>query len=229
MPLRCRAPLAALALAGLLAQLLGGCAASGPESRPAGLEFASAGYEDLFERTLAVLREQGYEPARIDRRFGVIETAPRPAGSLVEPWRWIGAAESDPVAATVQYQRRIVRAEFRPVEQEDAAAPPDRGGLPPVAASDPSSDAAADVSPWADPLLVWPFVPAEHPGRLRLELACMIEEARQPGRRIETTSLSDTSTTRDPALAARGIPPRFWTAVRRDHVVEEDLLALIAP
>ena len=72
-----------IACVGLLLGSLAGCATPVPPV----LAFDRADYERVFEAAMESAREDGLEPVVADRDLGVIETSPRTAGSVVEPWR----------------------------------------------------------------------------------------------------------------------------------------------
>jgi hypothetical protein len=95
---------AAIALA-LPAMLLAtGCATvtEGPEFVPV----QQGSYERAFDAACAVAREEGLIPEITDRRAGSIETQPRTAGSLLEPWAWQDLTASEVVEGTFGFERR---------------------------------------------------------------------------------------------------------------------------
>ena len=78
------------------------------------LAMTHADYGRVFDAALEAARAEGMEPVVVDRELGVIETLPRTAGSLVEPWRTDNAGFDDMVAHTVNFERRRARFEFVP-------------------------------------------------------------------------------------------------------------------
>ena len=81
---------------------------------PAVIAFPRADYDRAFDAALEGARTDGLQPVVVDRALGVIETAPRTAGSFVEPWRTDNAGVEDTLAHTVNFERRRARIEFVP-------------------------------------------------------------------------------------------------------------------
>jgi hypothetical protein len=110
---------------------LAGCApaSEGPEL----LVIPASLYARAFDAADAAVRDESMPPALRDRRSGVIETEPRVAGSVLEPWRTDNATSEQAWENTFSFQRRRVRVEFLPEgfdpETSDELAGPDVVGL----------------------------------------------------------------------------------------------------
>jgi len=113
--------------------LLAGCTASqGPEV----VAVSPAQYDEAFSTSVAMVRARGWEPELMDRRSGVIETAPVQAGSVFEPWHLNTTDMSTIVENSISHTRTRARIEFRPANaarlaksQRDDLRPPDYLGL----------------------------------------------------------------------------------------------------
>ena len=101
----------------------GGCAP--PVARS--FAFERPEYDRVFDAALESVRQAGLQPVVVDRELGVIETGPRTAGSILEPWRTDNDGIGDTMASTVNLQRRRARFEFVP---EGFAAPEPRTDQP---------------------------------------------------------------------------------------------------
>jgi hypothetical protein len=211
------------------AAALSGCAARGG---PHVLTIAQADYARAFDLALQASRDAGLAPVLRDRRAGLIETEPRLAGSILEPWRLDHAGPAQVVENTFNHQRRRARFEFT---QAGAATVPDRperaGGTGGTAAFEaPALDLSA---------------PAADRPPLELRVWVYVERAYTPGLRRGTWSRSTTSLWRDPARSdherewsPEGEPFRrravesersgtTWTVIDRDPAMEERLLGSI--
>ncbi len=196
--------LAALLICGLLS----GCATS---QGPAFLTIQAEAYADAFDAAVEAAAVVGLTPTVRDRRSGVIETEPRIAGSVLEPWRTDNASFAQAMENTITFQRRRARFEFTPAgfrPREPAEAPltgPDLFA---------QHDAEVDLSRLAGPLelRVWVYV----------------ERAYSPGIRRSTWTRARTTRTRI-ILAddEKALPTQYWTPVRRDEAYERRLLAAV--
>jgi len=117
-------------LIGLTACILAtGCTGSrGPEV----VHVPAGQYQEAFSTAVTLVRARGWEPELMDRRSGVIETAPVQAGSLLEPWHLNTDDMGTMIAYTVSRNRTRARLEFRPT------------GTPMLAKSEPSEIGKAD-------------------------------------------------------------------------------------
>ncbi len=138
----------------LICGSLSGCATS---QGPAFLTIQAEAYADAFDAAVEAAAEAGLPPTVRDRRSGVIETEPRIAGSVLEPWRTDNASFAQAMKNTITFQRRRARFEvtpagFRPRESAEASLTgPDLFAL---------RDAEVDLSRLAGPLelRVWVYV-----------------------------------------------------------------------
>ncbi len=192
----------------LLLALLAGCARhTGPDV----LRLESAAYDRAFDAAVEAARKLGMPPSMRDRRAGVIETEPRIAGSLIEPWRVDNASLGQATDNTIASNRRVARFEFSvpgPVAAVPPAAEPD-----PLAAREPPLDLTTYV------------------GELELRVRVFIERAYVPGTRRNTWSreMSSRATIVSPATGAPDADTEpFWTPVTRDLDYEHRLLAAVA-
>ena len=187
---------------------LGGCATS---QGPAFLTIQAEAYADAFDAAVEAAAVVGLTPTVRDRRSGVIETEPRIAGSVLEPWRTDNASFAQAMENTITFQRRRARFEFTPAgfrPREPAEAPltgPDLFA---------QHDAEVDLSRLAGPLelRVWVYV----------------ERAYSPGIRRSTWTRARTTRTRI-ILAddEKALPTQYWTPVHRDEAYERRLLAAV--
>lgn len=178
------------------------------------LRLDSDEYNQVFDSTKDALRSAGYVLDRVDRRFGIITSQPRSAGSILEPWRDITATPAQALDASFNYEHRILRISFIPAS-----------GTTPTPRSHPDTPAPiAQIEP--QPQTTTTDI-TSYKGTLRIDVQAIIERAHHPGRRIETTSLRKSSYTIDPSLAQRGIPAKFWEVVARDPYQEQDIMKRI--
>src|SRR5262245_7044880 len=91
---------------------------------PTVLNIPAASYSSAFDAAVEAAREDGMPPVVRDRRAGVIETEPRIAGSILEPWRNDNSSVEQAVENTVSFLRRRARFEFAPVGFQPAADSP---------------------------------------------------------------------------------------------------------
>ncbi len=192
----------------LICAIVSGCATS---QGPTFLTIQSEAYADAFDAAVEAAAVAGLSPTVRDRRSGVIETEPRIAGSVLEPWRNDNASFAHAMENTITFQRRRARFEFTPAgfrPREPAEAPltgPDLFAM---------DDAEVDLSRLAGPLelRVWVYV----------------ERAYSPGIRRSTWTRAKTTRTRIvPAEDETALPTRFWMPVRRDEAYERRLLAAV--
>lgn len=87
---------------------LAACSSKGPTV----LTIDRASYPKAFEAAVSTVREAGMVTALRDREGGVIETQPRRAGTLIEPWRVDNSGVAQASENTVDLLRRRVRFEF---------------------------------------------------------------------------------------------------------------------
>ena len=208
----------AVRIAGCLGCLAAGLAGCAAPSVPPVLAFDRADYERVFEAAIESAREDGLEPVVADRDLGVIETAPRTAGSLVEPWRTDNADVEEMVAHTVNFERRRARFEFVP---EGFAVPaPDPQG-PSVGPAIPGSDRAEQR-----------FDLMKAGGRIELRAWVFVDRAFLPNQSFGRWTLGETRYSTDPTQARRPDDPATaintqWTPIGRDEPYEQRLMQRI--
>ena len=208
----------AVRIAGCLGCLAAGLAGCAAPSVPPVLAFDRADYERVFEAAIESAREDGLEPVVADRDLGVIETAPRTAGSLVEPWRTDNADVEEMVAHTVNFERRRARFEFVP---EGFAVPaPDPQG-PSVGPAIPGSDRAEQR-----------FDLMKAGGRIELRAWVYVDRAFLPNQSFGRWTLGETRYSTDPTQARRPDDPATaintqWTPIGRDEPYEQRLMQRI--
>lgn len=160
---------------GLAAALLltGGCT-RGQDARPVSgslLRIDRDRFDQAFDSVLAVAADEGFTVSLVDRRAGIIETEPRHAPSVLEPWHPDGSTLGTRLSNTLNDRARRLRFEFVAQDQDDARiatgdlpgpdllglrADADRGGTGAAAAwpgaesppDPPASDAALVLRAW---------------------------------------------------------------------------------
>lgn len=177
-------------------------------------------YSELFEAACEAAREERLSPEIADRQSGAIQTSPRPAGSLVEPWTWHELTAGEVIEGTLAFERRrayfeFVPTGFRPVAR-DAATPLTGPALP-------GSDRAAPVSVESGE------------GELELRVSVSVERQFRPGFQGSPYTRSMSGFSRDAAAPRQGeeggaavLRDRsVWTPVARDERLERVLVARI--
>lgn len=204
-------------LAGLLfGACLYGCASSSPDM----LEIDAKQYDRAFAAAQEASREEGMPPLLADRAGGVIESRPRLAGSVMEPWRVDHSSIDQLAASTLHKQRRRVRFEFLPLEFTSADS---TGGDELVGAPLPGSAEdlvrTTDLSDFDGPIEIRVWVWIEREQRSGLRRSTWTRVGRTYARNPLETIPPDDGTTR-----SRGV----WTPVERDVAMERRLLADVA-
>lgn len=205
-----------------------GCVAGG--DGPELLVISASMYARAFDAADEVVRGESMPPTLRDRRSGVIETEPRIAGSVLEPWRVDNATSEQAWENTYAFQRRRVRVEFLPEgfdpDTSDELVAPDVVGLD---------------SPFRDL--------TTHEGRIEVRVWVYLERSYTYGVRRSTWTASgqkqariidagiDVSSTPPPtdwerqhaiAEERRGaIRSAYWVPVSRDAAFERRVLAAI--
>ncbi|MDZ4753118.1 MAG: hypothetical protein SGJ11_01310 [Phycisphaerae bacterium] len=176
-------------------------------------------YPQVFDAAVALAADEGMFPELRDRDGGIIQTRPKVAGSLLEPWDWPRGSPKAALDATVAYQRRRVRFEFipsgfrpAPVEDPSTLLGAQTPGGPAGAAGSEAVDLAAYEGPME--LRVWVYV----------------EQAFTPHMQRSTWTFSQTTFARDPMRQAAGADGTtrdrsIWTPIARDPPMEAILLA----
>ncbi len=192
----------------LLCGLHSGCATSqGPDF----LSIDSQRYSDAFDAAVEAARVAGLWPIVRDRRSGVIETEPRIAGSLLEPWRTDNASFTQTIENTITFQRRRARFEFAPI-----IFPPDQPPDAPLTGPDLFGTHKSEVDL------------TRHTGPLELRVWVYVERSYSPGLRRSTWTRAKTTRTRIvPAEGDGTLARQYWTPVHRDEAFERRLLAAV--
>ena len=200
---------------GCLALGLAGCAA--PPVPPV-LAFDRADYDRVFDAAIESAREDGLEPVVADRGLGVIETTPRAAGSVVEPWRTDNDGFEEMLAHTVNFERRRARFEFVP-----------QGFAAPV--PDPQAAALGPAIPGSD-RAEQRFDLEKAGGRIELRAWVFVDRAFLPNQSFGRWTLGETRYSSDPTQARRPDDPGTvidtqWTPIGRDEPYEQRLMRRI--
>ncbi|MEM7227702.1 MAG: hypothetical protein AAF432_02700 [Planctomycetota bacterium] len=190
--------------------MLIGCAST-PEG-PSVLTVEPAEYGRAFDVALATARDAGMTAELLDRRGGVIETRPRIAASVLEPWSSDISSLSQAVEHTLSQHRRFVRFEFEPVGFSGTGDPDALLAGPAVAIGDIDSIDRTRTDRTLE-LRVWVY----------------LQQVSRPGQRRSTWSRQMSSETRSgpPNQGEELLPGEWWTTTSRDTDFERRLLAEI--
>jgi len=201
-----------LSILGLIGAVAG-CA--GPSSGPSYLAVPRARYDLAFDAAFAEAQGAGLAPTLADRTAGTIETAPKFAGSLVEPWTFGDHTSGEIVEGTLGFERRRARFEFVP---SGFRAMPPEGSAPLAGPILPGSErgAGADVGRVAEDL--------------ELRVLVSIERRFEPGLQRNAWTRSVGGRSREMPAAGDGAArdQSTWTTVARDERLERELLARIS-
>lgn len=193
---------------------LGGCAAE-TQGRSY-LELAPARYEAAFGAACEVLRSEGMSPQVADRGVGRIETDPRSAPSLFEPWAWGEVTAEEAVEGTFGFERRRVLVEFMRVGETPALGDP---SAPLVGPSLPGAERGASVPVELDSAHDRATSGA---APIEMRVTVSVERRFKPGRQTSayTRALGGyaVDVTLDPTDAPRD--RSVWTPVARDERLE---------
>jgi hypothetical protein len=186
-----------------------GCARS---DGPVVFNIDAGRYDDAFDAAVAAARDAGLTAEFLDRRSGIIETAPRVASSILEPWAGDRASFGQALEHTMSVHRRIARFEFEPVAFARLQADDAVLTGPAVVTGDQD---AVDRTAFDGPIevRVWVF----------------LEEASRTGERRSTWSQRMTSRFTLPATDQDDspLPRQWWTTTSRDPAFERRLLAAV--
>ena len=203
-----------------MAVLVGGCS-SAPEpvvtNAPAVLLVPSSRYDAAFDAAIKSSRDVGMTTAVRDRRDGVIETQPRQASTVFEPWVGDNSSLSTAMGSTAHLQRRRVRIEFAPVPTVPESEPiPPRLTGPDVLGL--SSARSADLEHYS--------------GELEMKVWVYLERAHTRGvkRFPWSTSLTSRwSDARQPIDPKEGVASTsVWTPLARDPELEQRIVASVS-
>lgn len=206
-------------LALTLAACLSGCASTAvdaPEA-PQFIAVPHARYQQAFDAACAAAREQGLVPELADRQAGVMDTKPRLAGSVIEPWAWRDLDASDVVEGTFGFERRRAHFEFVPAGFRPT---PPEGTAPLAGAALPGSARVSDGAP---------------PEAWELRVSVSVERQFRAGYQGPAYTRALGSYSRPPSdtagsAAATGVPrdASAWTPIARDERLERMLMARVA-
>ncbi len=105
-------------LLGLLLTAQAACHKPTPPQEPtAGVIGGQTDLDALWDRTLVILRKQGFEPDRQDRAMGVITTLPTTSMQWHEPWRQDLADGYSLLDASLHTTQRMVTVRFVKTEE----------------------------------------------------------------------------------------------------------------
>jgi len=213
-------------LASLPAGGLTGCGASQTDV-PNPIPVAGSEYEQVFEATVDVLRDNRFRIARQDRRFGVITTEPRTASMALERWHPDRTTSRRVLENTLNHQRYTIVTRLRPREDSPEADGENGSDSQPSAASE--GNASTDAPP--------PEPVSGRPGEARaagyeLAIEARLERRQLPPRTLHTAAVADTRVRRKagvvrPLRTASGPIEPHWRTVGRDREYERRLVATI--
>jgi len=163
-------------------------------------------YDAVFDAAVDAAREVGLPPLVRDRSAGIIETEPRIAGSLFEPWTFGEESLGQAAENTLLFQRRRARIEF-------AAETPATGRLrrPDRPLPEPGVAGAA----------VAPLDLRSESGPLEVRVRVFVERAFVPNLKMNTYSRTLSTRYRTPLDPAE----ETWTPVGRDRAWEARILS----
>jgi hypothetical protein len=216
------------AFLGVAIVILGGCAGDGAQTSrgaedppPTVVVIERADYARWFDAAVALSGEEDMPAELRDRDGGIIETRPKVAGSLIEPWDWPRGDVGEAVEATLSFERRRARFEFLPsgfrpeagfaVADDDARL----AGRRTPGSTDPTAFGAVDLSRYEGPIEVRVWVWVERAFTPNLQ--------RSPWTFSQTTFASDPTKSR-PTGDASTRDRSIWTPIARDAAMETILL-----
>jgi hypothetical protein len=211
----------------LLIGLFSGC--SGPQG-PEVLTIEPTQYNQAFDAALQACRSTGMPAVFRDRRSGIIESDPRIAGSILEPWRTDNDGVAQAFENTIGLLRREARFEFTPIGHqlqggesagESAVQTQPAHSIPPA---QPQNAAGPDMVAGTPEIDL-----TNYQGPIELRVWVYTERAHTFGNRRSTWSRSKTSQSKiKPADDEPPVPNgTFWTAQSRDPAYERRLMGMI--
>ena len=200
----------AATVASLSVAWLAACSSDGPTV----LTIDRTSYPKAFEAAVTAVREAGMVTALRDREGGVIETAPRRAGTLLEPWRVDNSGIGQATENTVDLRRRRVRFEFVSTDFAPTVADPAGTLHGPDLLGERGTPETGPLSGTAPiELRAWVFIEQGFTPGLR----------RMPWTQRMTTQSFDPEYPIDPAEGV--LSSSIWTPISRDDAFERRLLA----
>ncbi len=193
------------------AALGSGCASSHATSRVVDVEPGK--YSEAFDAARETLRDYDFTLDRVDARAGVITSEPRFSVGLANP--------ADPVQSTLgQEWRDLMNQQDRRVRIVFA-----RPGAEPAFEAEASADGSAIAVPRDGVLADGSRMAGMEEdlrtdaGQLVMHVDVVIDRMHRPGRRLETSSIRQSTTYQDPDLIARGMQPTYAVARQRDDAL----------
>lgn len=208
-------PLCSSSMARLASMLLGmvlvaGCASTAPPPPPtepppvpvSSLILPPGHYEEAFDAMRETLRGRRFVLDRVDGVSGVITTRPKSSAGLATPWDTEQTSFTEEWQELANYDHRIVRVWFHPMDEEGEVEPPAEAGEP-----------LADLR--------------HHKGEVRMDVVVIVERNYRSGWRLNPNAIRLSSYTQDPALVRRGMA-RYSVPWRRDDGFSEVLIKEVA-
>lgn len=197
----------------LIAACVSGCASA--PSGPAFVTVSQEHYARAFDAACAAARAEGLVPELVDRESGVMETAARQAGSIIEPWSWSDLTASEVVEGTFGFERRrahfeFVPAGFKPTAPEGTA--PLAGPVLPGSERGSGSNLPEGVTAF------------------ELRVSVSVERQFRPGYQgpAYTRALGGYARDASGGTASDARTAATWTPVARDERLERVLMARVA-
>lgn len=189
----------------------GGCASSG--GGPEYLTLSRAQYQQAFDAACQAARGEGLVPELVDRQSGLVSTAPRLAGSALEPWKWGDLTATDIVEGTFGFERRRAHFEFVPA------------GFSP-SAPQPTAPLAGAVLPGAERGA--PTDLEKGDGPLELRVSVSVERQFRAGYQGPAYTRALGGYWRDATAEGKDGGDPSWTPIARDERFERLLLSRVA-
>ncbi|MFM1824243.1 MAG: hypothetical protein RI967_2509, partial [Planctomycetota bacterium] len=157
-----------------LAAVTGLCGCASDPTGASYLELEGDRYAEVLSIACEVLREEGLDPESVDERTGRIESAPRFAPSLFEPWGYGEVTAAEAVEGTFAFERRRARVEFMPVAASVSQVSADTGA-PLVGPILPGADRTG-------PADLAEALATERAGALEMRVTVSVERQFRPGK-----------------------------------------------
>lgn len=159
-------------------------------------------YDPIFQAAIAELKDRGYRIDQQNYRFGIITTQVQTSPTALEPWHASHYTPGQALGSTVNYQRRQISVQLKPVAITPDATQPEQ----------PEQSAKSGKS-----------------GSYLLEVNVNIQQVETPLRHL-TGSTSPGRIFRDDRLptaaqARQGVRENYWRNVGRDESLENQLVA----
>lgn len=219
----------ALAVCVCVLAILGGCSSNRTADRT--VQVGAGQYAEAFDAAREVLRSYKFTLARVDARSGVITTEPRFSYGIASPFDPVQSTPRQHIQDFMNQQDRRVRITFSqpgdasavgsaPAPPADAA-PTDTADAP----ADGASASAAELFPPDGLLLDGSSLPAlgadlrAAPGPLVMHVDVVIDRVSVPHRRLETSSIRQSTFAQEPDLISRGMQPTYSVSKGRDDAL----------